>query len=121
MWHTVRVTWNDPGATTPETERAFVMGASFVGTPSFTYGRTHYGAWGCTSINPDVQDLYEETLKDNKYLYDGQWHDLEVTRELIPVRFGKPVVMYVAMTRNGVLIDRSFISGTAGDMVPFMA
>ena len=37
------------------------------------------------------------------------------------MRFGADVVMHVMMTRNGVLIDRDFLKGQAGDMVPFMA
>jgi acyl-homoserine lactone acylase PvdQ len=52
------------------------------------YGRSAYGAFGCTAINPDVLDLFSETIKDGQYFYDGTWHGLEMQEEIIKVRFG---------------------------------
>jgi penicillin amidase len=66
-WYPIRMSWIDPLTQS----RTFVSGASLVGSPSFTYGRTPYLAFGVTALNPDITDLYVETLKDDQYLYDG--------------------------------------------------
>jgi penicillin G amidase len=50
----------------------YMAGASLVGAPSMTHGRTPYVAWGCTAINPDVTDLYIEQIADDKYLSSNQ-------------------------------------------------
>jgi acyl-homoserine lactone acylase PvdQ len=60
MWYTIRLGWNDP--TTGE--RTGITGGSLVGSPAFTFGRTPYVSWGTTAVNPDVIDLYVETIKD---------------------------------------------------------
>jgi penicillin amidase len=65
-----------------------MAGASFVGTPAFSYARTEYAAFGCTAINPDTIDLFSETIKDGKYLYDNEWHEVTTYDEVIKVRFG---------------------------------
>jgi len=41
-----------------------MMGGAFVGAPMFGYARTPYGAFGTTAINPDVQDVFVEDVKD---------------------------------------------------------
>jgi acyl-homoserine lactone acylase PvdQ len=59
-WYPLRMSWIDP--TTKE--RTFVSGASIVGSPAYTYGRTPYLAFGVTALNPDVIDLYTETIEN---------------------------------------------------------
>ena len=39
-----------------------MIGGSFVGIPGFTYGRTPFGAYGGTALNPDVMDIFVENL-----------------------------------------------------------
>jgi acyl-homoserine lactone acylase PvdQ len=87
MWYTIRLGWNDPLTG----ERTFITGGSLVGSPAFTFGRTPYVSWGTTAVNPDVTDLYSETIKDDKYLYEGEWRDLDIREETIKVRFGDDV------------------------------
>lgn len=67
LFYSVRLSWKDPLAN----DKAYIAGANLVGTPSMFYGRSAYGAFGCTAINPDVTDLFSETIEGNKYLYDG--------------------------------------------------
>ena len=73
-----------------------------------------------TALNPDTMDLFTETVKDGKYLYDGKWHPLKVIEETIKVRFAEDVNIKIEMTRNGVLIDRDFNHGTAEDLTPYV-
>ena len=77
-------------------------------------------AFGSTAMHPDNIDLYDETIKDGKYLYNGEWHDIIEHEETIKVRFGSDVKMKIQLTRNGVIVDKDFVSGTAADMVPFI-
>jgi len=116
LWETARMSWTDP--TTGE--EAYVLGASFVGTPAYSYARGKYGAYGVTALNPDVMDLYVETVEENKYLYDGEWHEIEEYEETIKVRFWWDETLKVRMTRNGVLINnKEILEGVALDTIPF--
>lgn len=115
-WYPVNMAWKEPGSG----RRTSVFGASLVSLPLITYGQSDYLAWGVTSLNPDVADLFSETIKDGKYLYDGEWHDLTVLEETIKVRFGEDVKLKVELTRNGVLIDPMFTAGSAEDITPYL-
>ena len=84
MWLMIRVAWKDPATG----ERTYIAGGSLVGSPTYTFGRTPHLSWGTTAVNPDVVDLYVETIKDDKYLYEGEWRNLETREEVIKVRFG---------------------------------
>lgn len=82
MWYAVRLSWIDPNSG----ERTYISGGSLVGGPAFTYGKTPYFAFGCTSLNPDVMDVYTETIENGKYLYDGAWHDVDRWTEKFKIR-----------------------------------
>jgi penicillin amidase len=85
-------------------------GFSFPGMPFVVEGQNRRIAWGVTSLNGDVQDLYVEKLDDPKhpqrYLYKGKWVALDRVREEIPIRGRKPMVLEVLSTRHGPLIDQ---------------
>ncbi|HEV7517834.1 MAG TPA: penicillin acylase family protein, partial [Thermoanaerobaculia bacterium] len=67
-----------------------VVGFSLPGVPMILLGHNARIAWGVSDLIPDVQDFYVEKLDDPKnprrYLYRGQWHDLEVVPERIAIR-----------------------------------
>ena len=64
-------------------------------------------AWGLTSLEPDVQDLFlEETdPKDGRrYFHGGVWRTFESRRETIRVRGGRDVVFEVRSSVHGPLV-----------------
>lgn len=83
------------------------VGFSFPGMPFVVLGQNRRIAWGVTSLNGDVQDVFLEKLDDPKnpkrYLYKGKWEPLQVVREEVPGK-GGPRVVEVLHTRNGPLI-----------------
>ncbi|HEY3570453.1 MAG TPA: penicillin acylase family protein [Thermoanaerobaculia bacterium] len=84
-------------------------GFSFPGMPYVVIGHNRRIAWGITNLCGDVQDLYLEKLDDPKnprrYEYQGQWRDLVLRREEIPVK-GKPAVtLVVPETVHGPIVN----------------
>ena len=62
-WYLTRVSWNATDPETGEEYKTYLMGASFVTQPSFTYARSPFGSIGVTSLNPDISDLFAEKVK----------------------------------------------------------
>lgn len=112
LWYPTRLSWNHTYENGEE-ERVFLAGGSLVATPSFTYGRTKYAAWGCTALNPDVMDLYIEELNDAKSKYaiknGTDWAEVETKVEQINVRFGSTIDFEIKFTRNGVILPTDLI------------
>ena len=85
-----------------------VVGASLPGAPGVILGHNDRIAWGFTNLGADVQDLYIERLNpEDPYQveYNGQWEDVQVIREEIPVKGRPPEVLEVRVTRHGPLIN----------------
>ena len=85
-----------------------VSGVIFAGIPGIILGHNDYIAWGVTNVNPDVQDLYIETVNpDNPYefKYDGEWYTAEVRKEPIKVKGGEVVDFEVITTKHGPVIS----------------
>ena len=82
-------------------------GVAFPFAPGVLVGATPHHAWGITNVTGDVQDLYEERLRDDGAAaeFDGAWEPLTVHREEIAVRGGEPVAVDVRETRHGPLMD----------------
>ncbi len=86
-----------------------MSGFSLPGAPFILLGRNTNIAWGFVNLNPDVQDFYVETL-DNpqnpaKYLYQGQWYDLEKKQEVIKIKGKAPLVLNLLFTRHGPIMN----------------
>lgn len=84
-----------------------VFGATEPGLPGVSIGHNDQIAWGFTILGMDQQDLVvEETdpANPNRYLYKGQWYDMEVHREMIPVKGGQPVEYLAKYTRHGPVL-----------------
>lgn len=85
-----------------------VSGVIFAGIPGIILGHNENVAWGVTNVNPDVQDLYIETVNpDNPYefLYDGEWYKAEVRKEPIKVKGGESIDFEVVTTKHGPVIS----------------
>ena len=90
-----------------------VAGVSLPGVPLVIAGHNRSVAWGFTDGFPDVQDLYEEHLRQIssggwEYEFKRQWLPAEVRREEILIKGGKRVVEEVLVTRHGPVINRLF-------------
>jgi penicillin amidase len=109
IWYATRIAWTDPTSG----KRTFITGGSLVCSPTFTYGRSPHALFGVTALNPDVMDLFSETIKNDQYFYEGMWHPIETTSEVIKVRGQADQTLKLRFTRNGVIIPRDLVSGPA--------
>ncbi|MDR2712871.1 MAG: penicillin acylase family protein [Clostridiales bacterium] len=86
-----------------------VSGFSLPGAPFILLGRNQDISWGFVNLNADVLDLYAETLDDlenpAKYLYKGEWYDLEKRREAIDIKGREPRILELLFTRHGPIIN----------------
>lgn len=103
-----------------------VTGFSFAGVPGVIIGHNEDIAWGFTNTGPDVQDLYIEKINPenpNQYEVNGQWVDMDVVQETIPVAGGEEAPLTVRYTRHGPIIsDTTYLgedfSGSVGLDLP---
>ncbi len=82
-------------------------GATLPGLPSVIIGHNTRIAWGLTSLEPDVQDLYlEETdPKDpGRYLHAGAWRAFRTRTETIRVRGSHDVVFEARASVHGPIV-----------------
>jgi penicillin amidase len=85
-----------------------VRGASLPGVPGVIIGRNRHLAWGLTSLNPDVQDLYIEQFdpkRPDQVRFEGAWEPVRVVAEEIGVKDGEPLAWAARATRHGPLIS----------------
>ncbi len=103
IWYMVHLSM--PGQT--------VSGVSVAGLPGVGIGHNEHLAWGATSLEADVQDLYIEKFdKDNprRYMTPAGWREAEVRHEEIKVRKSpadtstEMVPFDVTVTRHGPII-----------------
>ena len=84
-----------------------VAGATLPGLPSVIIGHNARIAWGLTSLEPDVQDLYLERTdpKDpGRYFHAGAWRPFRARAETIRVRGGRDVVFEVRSSVHGPIV-----------------
>lgn len=85
-----------------------VAGASLPGVPGVIIGRNRHLAWGLTSLNPDVQDLYIERFdpkRPDMVRYEDAWEPVQVVAEEIGLKDGEPLAWAARATRHGPLIS----------------
>ncbi len=97
MSHLVAPGWNVIGGGEPE-------------IPGISIGHNEYGAWGLTVYRTDAEDLYVyEINPDNhhQYQYNGEWADMSLIKERIPVKGNADHEVNLYFTRHGpvTLID----------------
>lgn len=61
-------------------------------------------SWGATAINPDNSDLYVERVENDKYFFEGEWHDFRVEQEVFKIRGSTDFVHDYKFTHNGVML-----------------
>ena len=84
----------------------YVIGALLPGVPLFISLKTNNVSVAVTSLNDDIIDLFEETIKENSYLTKGEWKPITIQEELIKVKgLSEPVKMVVRSTHHGPLLD----------------
>jgi penicillin amidase len=90
-----------------------MAGVSVAGLPGIAIGHNEQIAWGITSLEPDVQDLYVEKFEaanPRRYQTPTGWREAEVRHEEIKVRKGftgnatESVPFDVLVTRHGPII-----------------
>jgi penicillin G amidase len=98
LWYLARVA-------TPE---GSVKGATLPGAPVFVLGQNDSIAWGLTTADSNVQDLFIETLDPtdpSKYLTSDGPKPFEAREETIHVRGGADVQLTVRATRHGPVLS----------------
>src|SRR5208337_4574187 len=109
LWYLARIV-------TPE---GWAKGATAPGTPFVLLGQNDHVAWGFTTANTDVQDLFVETADPtdpSKYLTPDGPKPFETREETIRVKDAPDVKLTIRATRHGpVLSDVSKdLGGLAG-------
>jgi penicillin amidase len=85
-----------------------VAGVSIPGVPGIVIGRNKHIAWGLTNGMIDDADFYIEkmdSLHPNQYFFNGDWHDLQVWQEEIPVRGRSPDTLTIRETHRGPIVS----------------
>jgi penicillin amidase len=84
-----------------------VAGATLPGIPTVIIGHNARIAWGLTSLEPDVQDLYLERTDPadpERYFHNGAWRRFETRTETVRVRGGRDVVFQVRSSVHGPIV-----------------
>jgi len=66
-----------------------VTGVCLPGAPFVVAGHNEDIGWGMTNVTVDDLDFYLETINpadSNQYLLDGEWQDMRIVKEEIPVK-----------------------------------
>jgi penicillin amidase len=82
-------------------------GATLPGVPAVIIGHNARIAWGLTSLEPDVQDLFLEKADPadpSRYFHRGSWLRFEERAEEIRVRGAAPVRLTVRSSVHGPLV-----------------
>ena len=86
-----------------------ITGVGFPCSPYIIAGHNEHMAWGWTMLYMDDTDFYLETINPedtNQYLVDGQWREMEVVEEVIPVKGEEePVTRVNRFTHRGPVIS----------------
>ncbi len=95
-----------------------VSGVALPFHPGIAIGHNERIAWGYTVACGDLQDLYLERLSEDgrQAEYLGSWEPVTRHLEEIRVRDGAPVMLEVAETRHGPILD-SYMVGIAEPLV----
>lgn len=85
-----------------------VTGVVVPGQPFVICGHNERVAWGMTNVMVDDLDFYAETLNEDstKYLFDGEWRDLEIKKEIIKTKEGETVEEEIKFTHRGPIVNR---------------
>ncbi len=85
-----------------------VAGVVLPGQPLVVAGHNQNIAWGLTNVSVDDADFYLETTNPdnpNKYLFNGEWRDMEIRKENIAVKGGKVQERELRFTHRGPVLS----------------
>ncbi len=88
-----------------------LSGATLPGIPGVIIGHNDRIAWGVTSVEPDVQDLFVESVDPadpTRYRHRGEWKPFSVRNETISVRGAPPVALVVRGSVHGPIVNDVF-------------
>ncbi|HUU52248.1 MAG TPA: penicillin acylase family protein [Candidatus Heimdallarchaeota archaeon] len=84
-----------------------VIGGGEPCLPGISIGHNDHGAWGLTIFAIDQEDLYvyeTNMLNPLQYRYQGNWEEMTVIQETIPVKGESPVTVDLKFTRHGPVL-----------------
>lgn len=85
-----------------------VTGVCLAGAGAVVAGHNQRIAWGITNAMVDDMDFYLETLhpeNPNLYLFNGEWREMDVRTERIPVKGGDIAEKTLRFTHRGPIIS----------------
>jgi penicillin G amidase len=86
-----------------------VTGVVVPGQPFIVAGHNERIAWGMTNLMVDDIDLFAEKINpadSNQYLFNGQWKNMKIKKEIIKIKGGKQDTLYLRFTHRGPVISR---------------
>ncbi len=95
-------------------------GMGVPGSPNILIGFTRQVAWGLTALGADQADLFLLKTDPNhpdQYLFDGQWRDMDVHREMIKVKDGRERAITCRQTHLGPVVTSLAMGVRKGDEV----
>ncbi|MGQ9671786.1 MAG: penicillin acylase family protein [Candidatus Aminicenantales bacterium] len=84
-----------------------VIGGGEPALPGVSIGHNEQGAWGLTIFATDQEDIMVCELNpedSNQYWYDGQWENLTIVQETIPIKGEVAVQVNLKFTRHGPVL-----------------
>jgi penicillin amidase len=94
--------WYEVHMVTPEIE---YYGNHLALYPFPLIGHTLNQSWGITMFQNDDIDMYQEKIKDGKYLYGNEWIKLSARTETIKVKGGEDVKFEIVETNHGPILN----------------
>lgn len=85
-----------------------VTGLAVPGEPLVVAGHNDSIAWGMTNLYVDDIDLYLETINPedtSQYLFNGEWKNLDIRKEVIKIKGGTQEIYYNKFTHRGPIIS----------------
>lgn len=85
-----------------------VTGVLIPGEPFIVAGHNEKIAWGMTNLMVDDIDLFAETVNPdnfNQYLYNGEWREMDLKKEVIMARGGIKDTIVIRYTHHGPVIS----------------
>ena len=84
-----------------------VIGGGEPSLPGISIGHNQFGAWGLTVFATDAEDLYvyeTNPSNPNQYRYRGEWEEMSVITETIPVKGQSDHTVELKYTRHGPVV-----------------
>jgi penicillin amidase len=85
-----------------------VTGVAVPGAPFIVAGHNEKIAWGMTNLMVDDVDLFSEKINPdnmNQYLFNGEWKDMKVKKEIIRIKGGNADTLFIKNTHRGPVIS----------------